>query len=393
MFTFEQPGGREVPVARILLRKLQLFERRPELAAKGRYTITSNVNREVVDMFFARVMGDDTVVVTEENAEKLQFLCEELGFAGFDDEIRHFLGGDWKVRKDLVDLSGRVDRHDAIIEELQRRVLELEQQLRDQRGVPERVEPLDRSVEEIHRSDVTGQIPEVKLESVALREDVQRLRSELKENASAADVAGLSGDVAQLKRTEAAVAIPGEFPFCARHPLNGIVAHFGGRVSVTVSSVDYRLETRSSHGGCYEFKIPLYKPQTVAYGAQRSLEGPDCFKSDDKPNSWIGYDFRERRVSPTSYSIMSYPTGPGGINLKSWVLEVSSDGGTSWTAVDSRNDNFDLNDKLVTRNFAISAPLSGSFRFVRLRQTGKNHAGNDRLGLSRLEIFGKVSPY
>ena len=199
MFTFVQPGGREVTVAKIFLAKLRLFESRPDLAAKGRYTIASRVDREVVDLFFARVSGDNAKVVTGDNAEQLRALCDELGFAGFDDELRALSGGDWKVRRDLVGLRGRVDRHDVVIEELQRRVLELERQLRDQRGVPERVEAVARRVEE-NRSDVEGAVAEARREAGALREDVARLKSE---KASGADVAALSEEVARLKEAEA----------------------------------------------------------------------------------------------------------------------------------------------------------------------------------------------
>ena len=139
---------------------------RPDLAAKGRYMITSDVDREVVDLFFRRVMGDQTAVPTAENAEHLRALCNELGFVGF--EIRALLGGDWKVRRDLVGLWGRVDRHDVVIEELRRRVLALQGELKMQRGVLERVE---RRVE-ANRSDVEGAVAE------ARREDVARLRSD-----------------------------------------------------------------------------------------------------------------------------------------------------------------------------------------------------------------------
>ena len=60
----------------------------------------------------------------------------------------------------------------------------------------------------------------------------------------------------------------------------------------------------------------------------------------------------------------------------------------SWVVVDSRKDNFDLNNKFVTHNFAISAPPKQAFRFIRLRLTGKDHFGNDFLVISALELFG-----
>ena len=105
------------------------------------------------------------------------------------------------------------------------------------------------------------------------------------------------------------------------------------------------------------------------------------FCSKNAPNSWIRYDFKGRRVTPTSYSIRSCCGEPGGPLPKSWVLEVSNDGSEgSWKVVDRRENNSDLFSRNcpVTCNFEISAPPSGAFRFVRLRQTGKNHTGNGK---------------
>ena len=397
MFTFAQSGGREVTVPRIFLGKLPLFKRWPELVNRGRYTITSNVGREVVDLFFARVMGDEADVVTAENAEQLRALCDELGFTGFDDEIRAVLGGDSRARKDLVSLRGRVDRHDVIIEELQRRVLELERQLREQWGSPERVEAAERRVEVTRRSDVERAVAEATREAEALREDVQRLRMEVSDRTSAADVAALSDEVSRLKdgearratmpqapRAEAVAPAGSEFGFDASRPwnLDGIIAHLqsecggnvhkNGAIKVTASSCE-----RSGR-----------EPENAV-----DLGSDSEFCSKNSRNSWICYDFERRRVTVTSYSIRSYGYGPGyGHHPKSWVLEVSNDGSEgSWAVVDSRESNFDLDGKFVTRNFAVSAPPSGAFRFVRLRHTGKNHRGDDYLAICALELFGALS--
>ena len=76
----------------------------------------------------------------------------------------------------------------------------------------------------------------------------------------------------------------------------------------------------------------------------------------------------------------------------SWVLEVSNDGSEgSWEVVDRRENNSDLNGEHLTRNFAVGTRPSGAFRFVRLRLTGKNHFGDDRLYICALELFGALS--
>ena len=77
----------------------------------------------------------------------------------------------------------------------------------------------------------------------------------------------------------------------------------------------------------------------------------------------------------------------GSSHLKSWVIEVSNDG-ASWMEIDHRDNNNDLNGPCVTANFKISKVPSEGVRFFRLRQTGKNHGGNDALVIPSLEIFG-----
>ena len=387
MFTFAHPRSGEIRVPNIFLSRLRLLKGRPELAAAGKYTITTDVDRDVVDFFFARVMGDEKPVVTVGNAEQLQALSNELGFTGFEDEIRAVLSGDSKASKDLVTLRGRVDRHDVIIEELQRRVLELERQ----RECPEKVE---RRVEETRQNDVQGEIAEAKREAGDLRKDVQRLRSEVSGKASAADVAALSNEVARLKQAEAKRETPNmqdvvrevpeqarsEFVYSGPRKLDGIIAHLTRQCG---GNVHHRGVVKVLASSCWGGLDPA---NAVDLWSNSFL----CTNS--VPGSWICYDFGERRVAPTSYSIRSIPNVPGTDHPKSWVLEVSNHGSEgSWAVVDTRQNDFELNGFYVARNFKIGAPPSEAFRFVRLRMTWCNHRGDHNLNISGLELFGVLS--
>ena len=110
------------------------------------------------------------------------------------------------------------------------------------------------------------------------------------------------------------------------------------------------------------------------------------FKPEQGP--WICYEFKDRLVRPTSYSLRSGMAS----HLKSWVIEVSNDGTeNSWTEIDRRDDNFDLNEEFVTANFKISRVPMSAFRFLRLRMTGVNHWAGNILVLNALEIFGSYS--
>jgi hypothetical protein len=87
------------------------------------------------------------------------------------------------------------------------------------------------------------------------------------------------------------------------------------------------------------------------------------------------------RIEPTHYTIWSF-------DLQSWTVEGSDDG-ASWTEIDRRENNSDLNGERAVKTFAVSQ--SGSFRKIRLRQTGLNHAGNNCLVLVAFELFGAVA--
>ena len=95
MFRFTHPrSAMTCRVAKSLLGQMGLFASDPKLISAGEYTIESDVDLEVVDLLFARVMGDEIGEVTPENAEQLRALCRELGFTGFKEEIRAVLGDD-----------------------------------------------------------------------------------------------------------------------------------------------------------------------------------------------------------------------------------------------------------------------------------------------------------
>jgi hypothetical protein len=104
-------------------------------------------------------------------------------------------------------------------------------------------------------------------------------------------------------------------------------------------------------------------------------------------NNWICYDFKERRIVPTHYTIRTNDSGPGGSHLKSWLVETSADGKT-WREIDHKGNNKQLNGARFTGTFAVAS--GGECRFIRLVNIGRNHFGNDFLAISVWEIFGSL---
>jgi hypothetical protein len=155
--------------------------------------------------------------------------------------------------------------------------------------------------------------------------------------------------------------------------------------------------TREHGGNVHDrgiVKITSYQPasDSSAYAAKNAadLTANSYFFSKNASNQWLCYDFGDRCVNLTHYSIRSqYNSGADNYYPKSWVIEISKDDST-WEEVDRRENDSSLKGQNLTQLFRISRPME--CRMVRLRQIGKNHysSPNDYLRISGVEIFGNL---
>ena len=373
-----------------LCERLPLFKQRPGLLEK--YLIASEVSLDVLNLLFSRIFGKDDATVTDEDAELVKSLYDNFDIAGVSP----------KKRDVVEDLLGRVEKQSEAMEKMQGQFVDVQRQLSAlqrqlsmqgdvtqiaasvegrlgglSQAVDQRVKETERTLRgEIQRRDATSRVNEV-------ASAVEELRSEMSSRASAEAVKALSDEVTRLKQEEQRLdarlkeIAHKEFVYNEAAPLRGIIAHL----------------TRKCGGNVHEKGLVEVTASGVHCGLvpEHAVElGSDSeFCSKNKEGSWLCYDFKGRRVAPTSYTIRSY-TDP--YRPKSWDLEVSNDG-RSWERVDRRENNSDLTGKgFVTHNFSISPVPGGGFRFVRLRMTGENHAGNSSmLDLTALEVFGELS--
>jgi hypothetical protein len=181
---------------------------------------------------------------------------------------------------------------------------------------------------------------------------------------------------------------------------DGIIAHLtrecGGNVrdrhvvDVTSGSVEEETQGANPHWGAYDSD-----PGNAAKNST-DLETGSCFLStfrdmdEDIPhtrNNWVCYNFKERRIGPTHYTIRMNWGDPGGDHLKSWLVETSVDGG-NWREVARQEDNTQLNGRLFTDTFPVAG--GGECRFIRLVNIGRNHFGNGELVITAWEIFGSL---
>ena len=166
----------------------------------------------------------------------------------------------------------------------------------------------------------------------------------------------------------------GEFRLCDDRPFWGILSylseecggnvHLKGIVNITSSSDD--------RNKCH---------QVTDYGWN------DYWRTKDEEDSWICFDFKDKTVRLTKYSVKS-----GGCHyLHDWVIEGSNDGclwkGLDWHRMEC------VKEYYITNTYECGGLLeslfSKGFRYLRVREIGNPSLGSV-LSLSAIEFFGTL---
>ena len=123
------------------------------------------------------------------------------------------------------------------------------------------------------------------------------------------------------------------------------------------------------------------------------FQNSNCFYSKSEPNSFICYDFKERQIQLTNYSIRRHHYFQNGCNLKSWIIEGSNDG-SKWTKIDEHSNDSSLNGSQNSpdQNIATFSVLQSNsfYRFIRLRQTGQSWRNDNNICIEAVEMYGKL---
>jgi hypothetical protein len=181
---------------------------------------------------------------------------------------------------------------------------------------------------------------------------------------------------------------------------DGIIAHMtrecGGNVhdrniiEVTSGSFEKEIYGANPHSGACNNHPGNAAKNAADLETNSRFQSAYRKKEEDIPhtrNNWICYDFKERRIVPTHYTIRTYDRGPGGPHLKLWLVETSTDG-ENWREVAREEDNKQLNGSRFIATFPVAG--GGECRFIRLVNIGRNHVGSDQLVISAWEIFANL---
>ena len=175
---------------------------------------------------------------------------------------------------------------------------------------------------------------------------------------------------------------PDDEPVAERHmtvyklnqeePLNGIITaltaiangnvHENGIVKITASSTDHS------------------NPQQVV---DRGWN--DFWFSQNKQGQWIMFDFIQRQIAISDYTIKTIKFSEDSCHLKTWCIEGSLDC-SNWTLIDEQ-DTDALNGPNKIVSFKCKTE-SEPYRYIRLRMTNSNARGDNLLALNNIEFFG-----
>jgi hypothetical protein len=267
-----------------------------------------------------------------------------------------------RVKKEICQ-SGTMSRADDF-SSLSQRISRLERQMspfaNSARRLEERIDSQERELEHL-RFDVEN------LKShggTSIQPEIESHQQQLED---------LRSEVLGLRFARACAApITITFPMSEEKSLDGIICYLTEKQAGNVHQTGIVTMTSSSVlSNDARFRLENAADLTTQLG----------FRSKNAPGQWICWDFHQRRVRLTHYTIDAW-------RLKSWVLEASLDG-ENWIAIDGQIDNRDFQQAKIMASFAVSNRVE--CRFVRLTQTDKNHRGNDCLRLRLAEFFGRLT--
>lgn len=110
-----------------------------------------------------------------------------------------------------------------------------------------------------------------------------------------------------------------------------------------------------------------------------------------KGNTYICFDFKNRRVKLTGYSILSFGNDSGSSQPKNWVIEVSKNM-NDWIEIDRHENDPSLNRSAYLAYFNVQKKNDNFYQYIRIRQTGPtwDKQQHNSFGFNAIDFFGFI---
>ncbi|KAH0795844.1 F5/8 type C domain containing protein [Histomonas meleagridis] len=159
--------------------------------------------------------------------------------------------------------------------------------------------------------------------------------------------------------------------------------------NVPFSGILYYLTQQCGGNIHTEGIVNITASTTMGQGPETIVDfgGPWYWSSRNEPNSWVRFDFKEKTIQVSGYTIKTYPFQANKDHLKSWVLEgCNNPDNNSWETIHSEKNCNDLNGPGKWKTFKCNR--SKEYRYIRIKSTGPNHIGYNTLVIANIEFFG-----
>lgn len=156
----------------------------------------------------------------------------------------------------------------------------------------------------------------------------------------------------------------------------------------------YYLRQQNSDDFENEVEITASSYRTERSRPQNAADFTDddkYFGSKNLKGSWLCYNFKNRKVKPSYYSIKSWQNPKGNHHVKSWEIQASNDE-KEWKVLDSRSDENSLDGSNLSKTFDIRFINNSNefYKYIRIVQVGLNTGGTLYLNIQSLEFFGDI---
>ena len=387
-------------IRRDLMDTLGLFQKNRELAAERCYVVKSRVSLSSFETFMEAVQGM-AVEVTPDNCSDLKELAQEFGFSGLDPQLVEVVAAPkcegyvemakyQALQKEVVSLREEIGCFEMTIEEIKHQMAEIAQHTSEtmeeaRRAIRQECERMVQATMERKLADADRQI-QTALQSAtegfektlrgAVDDAVRRAVRKVKDLAKTQPVMPARQDPGADRTVYRQLTIS-----LKDNQLHGIVYYFLYYQGANAPK-DRTLSANTSTPVSHESPVHPIK------AAIRLDDPTSYYMSENSDGEWYGVNFKYRLVKPTAYTIRTYPCGPGGAHLQSWNLEGYQQATDKWVVLDKRRDNQQLNGNGRVASFVVNT--SELCNIIRIRMTGRNHAGTNHLALAGFEIFGTI---
>ena len=175
-----------------------------------------------------------------------------------------------------------------------------------------------------------------------------------------------------------------EFEYHEGDEFNGILRHLSNQSKGNIHDNGLIEITSNS------IVLNLFHPKNLV-----DYNNDNYYFSKDVSNSFVCFDFKDKSVKLSSYSIKSHNDGKNYAHLKNWVIEVSDDA-KSWKIIDNQKNCSLLNGSNLVANFKIDKKDDDDgkfYRYVRIRSSGNSwyqYGNHSQIYFSLIEFYGQI---